>query len=130
MRPDMYLRAVLTVIAAALVYLCIVLTPLPSASAQARTPGELVNVPRSVEVIGWRLPPNQAVAVVGDVRVTNSPLPVTAQVTGRVQTTPADQTVWRTVIAGWEENGATTRLGRFQPLDSGQNQRGIPVTQR
>ena len=40
MRVDLYTRMVLTAIAAALLYLCIILTPLPVASAQtAQRPG-------------------------------------------------------------------------------------------
>jgi hypothetical protein len=60
MKNDAYLRGVLTVIAAALLYLCVLLTPLPAVSAQAGrvigapTPGVSTG-PAEMVVVGWKV---------------------------------------------------------------------------
>lgn len=130
MRNDWYLRAVLTVIAAALVYLCLVFTPMPSALAQgARTPGEMTG-PAETVIVGFRLAPDAAlpvrvagsVTVAGDVRVSND-----VRVSGRVQTEQVPRTSARVVLAGWENNGLATSPGTFVAWDSAQK-RALPVT--
>ena len=52
---DRYLKSVLTVIAGALIYLCVILTPIPRASAQTPSirPGE-PSGPTEVVVVGWQ----------------------------------------------------------------------------
>ena len=47
MTSDRYLKAVLTVIAGCLVYICIALTTGPAISAQA-------NAPQEVVLVGWK----------------------------------------------------------------------------
>ena len=130
MSNDRYLRGVLTVIACALVYLCIVLTPMPAAIAQgARTPGEIVG-PAEMVIVGWRVPPDASlpvqvvspVTVTGDVRVAND-----VRVSGRVETEQAPRTTTRVVVAGWEQGGAPTNPGAFSSWDVTKG-RGMPVT--
>lgn len=137
MRTDWYLRGVLTVIAVALVYLCLIVTPLPAAFAQgartpgARAPGESTG-PAEMVIVGWRLAPDAAlpvqipgrVSVTGDVRVSND-----VRVTGRVQTEQAPRTTNRVVLAGWEESASASNPGRFQPWVEALNQ-ALPVTSR
>src|SRR5690606_36660655 len=98
MQSDCYLRVVLTVIAAALVYLCVAITAWPPVSAQAGQvegrprPGESTG-PAEMVIVGFRLPEGIGipvhvtrgqVTVNGGVSVTNE-----VRVTGRVQTEPA-----------------------------------------
>ena len=121
MTNDRYIRCVLTTIALTLVYLCIVLTPLPITSAQgARTPGEPTG-PGEMVIVGVRLGPADAIPVyapnpiplTGEVKVTNE-----VRVTGRVQTEQAAQSSSRVVIAGWEEKGSREAAGTYVPLDT------------
>lgn len=124
MSHDRYLRGVLTVIACALVYLCVVMTPLPSAFAQgARTPGEPTG-PAEVVVVGWKLAPGvglpvqvmDPVTIAGEVRVG-----------GRVQTEQAPNTASRIVLIGWEQNAAATGGGLFTSWQVNRGQ-ALPVT--
>ena len=117
MRNDLYLRGVLTVIAAALVYLCIVFTPLPGAHAQqpargALRPGDDTG-PAEMVIVGVRMPPGSALPVAAV-----TPVPVTGEVrvSGRVQTEQVANVVERVVISGWEDNGAVRNPGRFRGL--------------
>jgi hypothetical protein len=119
MKVDVYSRVVLTVIAAALVYLCVLLTPLPAVSAQAgrvvgtSQPG-LSTGPAEMVVVGWRLSePLPVVVTHGDVRVTNEVL----QVRGRVLAEQAPDSVHRTSLIGWEEGGTRTVPGTLRPFD-------------
>jgi hypothetical protein len=120
MQNDLYLRAVLTVIAVALVYLCVVLTPLPVLSAQgqrvvgAQTPGVYTG-PAEMVVVGWKVP-EIPVTVSNEVRVN-----------GRVETTPT-LAAQRTVIVGWEELAKVGQLGTPRPLDP--NGDALPVAVR
>ncbi len=51
---DRYTKTVLTVIAGALIYLCVVMTAFPAAQAQSSArPGEPTG-PQDVVVVGWR----------------------------------------------------------------------------
>jgi len=116
MFADAYGRVVLTVIAAALVYLCILLTPAAGVSAQAQAallrPGEPTG-PVEVVVVGWQA------AESAPVRVTE---PV--QVAGRVETVRAGQAADRVVIAGWERF-----MGAGQPaiIERLTLEKGLPV---
>jgi len=128
MSTDRYLRGVLTVIACALVYLCVVLTPIPAVRAQARTPGEIVG-PAEMVIVGWKLAPGfglpvqmtSPVTVTGDVRVSNE-----LRVSGRVETEQAPRTAARVVLTGWEEGGLPPSPGKYSALDAAK--RGLPVT--
>ena len=131
MTNDAYLRVVLTVIAAALVYLCVLLTPLPTVFAQpgrvvgAPTPGVSTG-PAEMVVVGWRAPEQVPVSVTrGEVRVTND----TIRVNGRVQTEPLANTTQRTLLVGWEEGAGQQTRGTFQPFFEPQSQ-GLPVSIR
>jgi hypothetical protein len=130
MKVDLYLRLVLTVIAAALVYLCVLLTPLPAVSAQA---GRVVGAaqpgvstgPAEMVVVGWRLPEALPVVVTsGDIRVTNE----TLRVTGRVLAEQPPDSVHRTALIGWEERGGRTTPGVLRPFDGADG--SLPVVVR
>jgi hypothetical protein len=128
MKTDLYLRFVLSVIAGALVYLCLLLTPLPATFAQTtQRPGEFTG-PGEMVIVGVRLPAGQAVPVSAA-----APVPVAianeVRVTGRVQTEQAAQTYDRVVLAGWEEPGSSfpKSPGQFIPFDRVRNS-ALPVT--
>src|SRR5688500_9278755 len=127
MGVDRYTRAVLTVIAGALVYICIALTPMPSVSAQrGLRPGGDAG-PARVALVGWesntRVPvPVQVVdsvtlKTIGDMRVT-----------GTVQTEQAPRTLDRVVLTGWEEGGSAGTPGGYRSLNPNARP-GIPVTE-
>ena len=99
---DRYTRAVLTVIAACLVYLCVVLsnagTPLGAAAPQSRgatRPG-LGPEPTEVVIVGMRSA-GQEVA-----------MPVVIRNT--VTTAPANDRATRMVVTGWEDSRGTVRF--------------------
>jgi|WetSurMetagenome_2_1015567.scaffolds.fasta_scaffold340829_2 hypothetical protein len=93
---DRYTRIVLTVIAACLVYLCLVLTPLgtplraqqPGAPAQGAARPGLATGPAEVVIVGWRTDSDAA-------------LPVSVRNT--VTTQAAAENTTRVVVAGWED---------------------------
>jgi hypothetical protein len=129
MRNDLYLRVVLTVIAGALVYLCVVLTPMPSVSAQTgrivggKTPGEYTG-PAEVTIVDWRLPAGASLPVTvtrGDVRITNE-----VSVSGSVEVTQTPNNPLRSVVVGYEDGATSNRAGQFQGLLQATG-RGVPV---
>ena len=129
MKSDYYLRGVLTIIAAALVYLCVLLTPVPIVSAQAGqvvgapTPGVSTG-PAEMVIVGWRAPEPMPVTVTrGEVRVTNDSL----RVSGTVQTEQAPNTAHRTVVIGWEERASPKLPGEFSGIGDHQA-KGFPVS--
>jgi hypothetical protein len=112
-RIDWYVRAVLTLIAAALVYLCVVLSPAPTAHAQAgrvpgaATPGQPTG-PGEMVIVGFRLPsgtPPLAVDVPGTV---NARIAGEVQVAGRVETRQQPGATERVVLSAWETDGRAT----------------------
>ena len=128
---DRYTKAVLTLIAVALLYLCVIFTPLPGAHAQtpSKYPGE-PSGPTEVVIVGWRSPGQAAVPVTitHPVQVTApQPLRITGEVTTeRTTSRLAD----RVVIVGWEENATRERMtGMAQLSDDGQwsGSRALPV---
>ena len=130
MNGNKYLCGVLTVIAGALVYLCIVLTPVPTAFAQTtQRPGQFTG-PGEMVIVGFRLPTGEtlpvevrgAVSVSGAVNVSGG----NVNVAGRVQTEQAPQTVQRVVLSGWEDAAAAGKTGAFRPINSGRGE-GLPV---
>jgi hypothetical protein len=127
MAQDRYLKSVLTVIAAALVYLCAVLTPWPGAAAQTQPPlvrpGDYTG-PIPVVVAGWRAPEIVPVGVSNAVQVTGA-----VRVTGAVTTERTSGAADRVVIVGWEEDGAPDRRGKeFRGFDSTTPRPGLPTT--
>jgi hypothetical protein len=121
MKADLYIRVVLTVIATALVYLCVIFTALPVALAQqpqvigAATPGVSTG-PGEMVIVGWRTTDTIPVAISrGEVRVT-----------GRVETQPAADAVFRTALIGWEERAVPPNPGTFHPFVDAQGQ-ALPV---
>jgi hypothetical protein len=120
MTQDRYLNGVLTVIAGALVYLCLIWTPWPGVAAQGQPalvrPGDNVG-PIPVLVVGWRAPEPVATAVQN-----------TVQVAGRVVTERSTTAADRVVLVGWEERADPQRSGNdFRPLDPS-TARGLPTT--
>ena len=92
---DRYSKIVLTVIAAALVYLCVVMTAFPAVEAQTtRRAGEMINQPIEAVIVGWKLTEPLQIA-------TNRPLPV--------QTERSTGAADRMIIVGWEENSSRDR---------------------
>ena len=124
---DRYTKTVLTVIAGALIYLCVIFTPLPGVSAQSpsKVPG-VSSGPTDVVIVGWRAPDNAAfpVAIQHQVRVSaTEPLPIRGSVTTeRSDSGLAD----RVVVVGWEENAAKEKPSRLYPINSTKTT-GIPV---
>ena len=115
---DRYIKTVLTVIAGALIYLCIVMTPLPGLSAQttSQRPG-VSSGPLDVVIVGWRTAEAAfPVAVLNPVRVTASePLPVRGSVTTeRSSSGRAD----RVYVVGWEERGSRDLAGQQQSIST------------
>jgi len=123
---DRYSKFLLTVIASALVYLCIVVTPWPRVSAQARTPGEIVNGQIEAVIVGVRLPRNESlpVNVSGTLPVSISD---TVRVQGTVNTERSSGKADRVMIAGWEDLGVPEKAGRPQQINLGKSS-GLPVT--
>ncbi|HEX6162541.1 MAG TPA: hypothetical protein VFZ31_04190 [Vicinamibacterales bacterium] len=110
---DRYSKTMLTVIAAALVYLCVLMTPLPSAHAQGtRRAGEMITTPIEAVIVGWK---------------SSDPLPITSARPLPVQTERSTGTADRVVIVGWEENAARDRTTALTPIISSRGQ-NLPVT--
>jgi hypothetical protein len=121
---DRYSKIVLTVIAGALVYLCVVMTAFPAVQAQTQRPGEFTGRPVETVIVGWK---------------TTDPVPVvaprplqmiaadTVRIVGTVQTERSNGTADRMVIVGWEENAAIGRPGSLTPIVSSKAA-GVPVS--
>jgi hypothetical protein len=125
MGVDRYTRAVLTVIAGALVYICIALTPMPSVSAQrALRPGDDTG-PGRVVIVGWEATTHVPVQLVDSITLKTTG---DMRVVGTVQTQQAPRTLDRVVLAGWEERGAAGTPGGYRSLDPNARA-GIPVTE-
>lgn len=126
---DRYTKVVLTLIATALVYLCVVLTPIPGVQAQtAKRPGDPTG-PAQMVIVGWRGAPGETIPV-----STPGPLPVTVsapvQVTGRVTTEKAGERADRVVIVGWEEGGTRDGKPSGQVRSITSQTPGLPVVQK
>ena len=124
---DRYTKAILTLIACALVYLCAIFTPLPRAHAQtpSKHPGE-PSGPTEVIVVGWRAPGEIAVPV-----TITHPVQVTApqalRITGQVTTENSDRPE-RVIVIGWEENAVRDRARDLKTLSNMPTMmRGLPV---
>jgi len=110
---DRYTKTVLTVIAGALLYICIVLTAFPAVQAQgSKRPGEPTG-PADVVVVGWK---NAA------------PMPVVAPEPLRVITERSSDVPDRVVLVGWEETAPRERQARVRRFDSADL--GLPVVVR
>ena len=120
---DRYTKIVLTVIAGALVYLCIVMTAFPAAQAQTQRPGEFTGRPVEALIVGWRA--TEPVPVTA-ARPLQTVVTDTVRVVGNVQTERSSGTADRTVIVGWEENAAPGRPGALAPIST-QKSQGLPV---
>lgn len=124
---DRYTKFVLTLIACALVYLCVIFTPLPRAHAQTPSirPGESSG-PTEVVVVGWRARGEASVPVTitHPVQVTApQALPITGQVTTESSDRPA-----RVILIGWEENANRNKpLPLKQLSDYNPVTKGLPV---
>jgi hypothetical protein len=123
MSVDRYTRAVLTVIAGALVYISIALTPMPSVSAQrGLRPGDDTG-PGRVVIVGWEATAHVPVQVVDSITLKTTG---DMRVTGTVQTQQAPNSADRVVLTGWEDlNAGRTSVRQFEP--SNPIQYGLPV---
>jgi hypothetical protein len=109
---DRYSKIVLTIIAAALVYLCVVMTAFPAVQAQStKRAGEMLNQPIEAVIVGWKLTEPLQIA-------TTRPLPVQTERSGGA----AD----RVVIVGWEDSATRERPVTMTPFVSSFG-RGLPV---
>ena len=125
---DTYTKTVLTVIALALLYLCLVHAPLPALQAQSSPrPGESTG-PAQVVVVGVREPLPVALQRPVEVVVTNKAVPITGSVTTERSSGNAD----RVVLVGWEHLSFVEkekyRPNMFQQF--GQAGTGLPVVSR
>lgn len=101
---DRYSKVVLTVIAGALIYLCVVMTAFPAVQAQGtKRAGEMIATPIEAVIVGWKL---------------NAPLPIMATEPLRVQTERASGQADRVVIVGWEEGAIRERARPMLPFNS------------
>jgi hypothetical protein len=124
---DRYIKTMLTVIAGALLYLCIVMTPLPRVSAQtpSRTPG-VSSGPMEVVVVGYNAQSPMPVAVSGLVEVTASnPL----RITGQVSTAKGSERADRVILVGWEKRSNRDKASSFEMLSDikGEASLALPV---
>jgi hypothetical protein len=135
MTVDSYTRVVLTIIATALVYLCVVLTPLPGLRAQGLPrPGDPTG-PGRVVVVGWDTADQIPVQLISSI-----PLKVSGDVSlnGVVETRQTTNSLSRVVLTGWEENlerpvnGQSPAVANaFRPFNAraqSPSLRGVPVT--
>jgi hypothetical protein len=126
---DRYTKFILTVIATALLYLAVIATPLPPASAQTPTlrPGDSSG-PTQVVIVGWRTAGEATVpvSIAHPVQVTAAqPLRITGAVTTERSSGRAD----RVVLVGWEEDAEREMLGRRMErlTKHGVGVNGLPV---
>ena len=123
---DRYTKVVLSLIACALVYLCIVFTPWPGVHAQQPTlrPGE-PSGPLEVLVVGWKplaglnaIP----VSIAHQVQVVaTQPLPIVGAVTTERSSASAD----RVVVVGWEPNSTREKPVPMRAITT--KEPGLPV---
>ena len=114
---DRYTKTVLTIIACALIYICIAITPLPPVAAQvvqtSKRPGETTG-PAEVVIVGWKQ---------------TEPMQIATQQPLRVITERSSGVADRVVLVGWEAASAaespTPRSFRALPRAA-----GIPVSQQ
>jgi hypothetical protein len=110
---DRYSKIILTLIAGALIYLCIVMTAFPAVSAQGtQRPGE-PSGPLEVVVVGWK---------------STTPLSIAAQQPIRVITERVPGAAERVVVVGWEENAAREAPATMHGFNA--QSPGIPVVVR
>ena len=114
---DRYSKCVLSVIAGALTYLCVVMTPLPGLSAQTNSPrpGQ-PSGPTEVVIVGWRTPGAEAafpVSIQHPVRVTaTEPFPIRGSVTTERSSGRAD----RVILVGWERHASRDSVSPMHGL--------------
>lgn len=124
---DRYTKTILTLIAVALMYLCVIVTPLPRAHAQTPTkyPGE-PSGPTEVVIVGWQSRQGAVpfpVSIGHPVQVTASQsLPIRGEVTTeRSATGLAD----RVVIVGWENGASREKPSGMRAITT--KEPGLPV---
>lgn len=112
---DRYTKVVLTIIACALVYICVAITPMPSVFAQqqaSKRPGESTG-PAEVVIVGWKQ---------------NAPMQISTPEPLRVITERSTGVADRVILVGWEENALRERESAFRAINS--RSPGIPVSMR
>ena len=127
---DRYIKTMLTIIASALLYLCVMMTPLPRVSAQtpSKTPG-VSSGPMEVVVVGYNAQAPMPVSVSGLVEVTAStPLRITGNVSTERSTDRAD----RVILVGWEADAIREKavpMEQFNDNVSTVRVKALPVIQ-
>jgi hypothetical protein len=124
---DRYSKTVLTVIAGALVYLCIVMTAFPTVHAQqtAARPGEMTG-PAQVVVVGWNPGATVPITTAQPLSIVAAqPLPIVAAQPLHVVTERSTGVPDRMLLVGWEENATRDHAGNVHVLTSANA--GIPV---
>jgi hypothetical protein len=117
MTTDRYTKTVLTVIAGALVYLCIVMTAFPGVQAQGmKRPGEFGG-PSEMVIVGWKTDPLPITAT--------RPLPIVASEPVRVITERSAGVADRVVLVGWEADAIREKPRPMQLLNN--TAPGVPV---
>ena len=110
---DRYTKAVLTVIAAALIYLAVAVTAVPAVSAQGTQRPGAPSGPLEVVVVGWK---------------STTPLSIASQQPIRVITERVPGAAERVVVVGWEENAARESPALMHGFNA--QSPGIPVVVR
>ena len=121
---DRYTKIVLTVIAGALVYLCIVMTPFPAAHAQGtKYPGQYAG-PAQVTIVGWKVDDPLPVQFLkpAPVIVNNDVL----RIAGTVQTERTAGLADRVVVVGFEHGATREKPTTMRPLNDATV--GVPVS--
>jgi hypothetical protein len=128
MRGDFYTRALLTIAAVALVYLCVAVTAFPAAHAQrAARPGDDTGPARCL-IVGWDTADRVPVQVLDSITLKTTG---DMRISGTVQTEQKPNSVERVVLAGWEQRGSDRAAGPFRAFDADAKNpalRGVPVT--
>ena len=112
---DRYTKFVLTIIACALVYICIAITPLPSVAAQqqgSKRPGESTG-PAEVVIVGWKQ---------------DAPMQISSPEPLHVVTERSTGAADRVVLVGWEEGAQRERQSTLRVIDG--RHPGFPVQMR
>ena len=113
---DRYTKTVLTIIACALVYICVAITPLPSVAAQvvqsSRRPAESTG-PAEVVIVGWKQ---------------DAPMQISSAEPLHVVTERSSGAADRVVVVGYEENAQRERASIL--LTFSLKNSGLPVTMR
>ena len=113
---DRYTKTMLTIIACALVYICVAVTAFPSVAAQpvqsSKRPGDTTG-PAEVVIVGWKQ---------------DAPMQISSAEPLRVTTERSSGGADRVVVVGYEENAQRERASTLRAFSLKNS--GLPVTMR